>query len=198
MQRILKKKLNQRINLNLQIPAGQKRLLVSSDRYFFCNFIEVENYDCSNVVAIEESVPKGKDILIPPSIQKYMLFNHEAICICSEFVSLPKPKNQTVRAILSKYGNNEVQDPQSGLIEAFADSFDHFLPLRLLFSSELEQWKALTEKYPKKKASDIFGMEHFSRFLVKFPDFMKDSKTPDHIQRSLRNRINNLLEYGYY
>ncbi|CAG8513343.1 11822_t:CDS:2, partial [Acaulospora colombiana] len=58
------------------------------------------------------------------------------------------------------------------IINGIRQYFNEALPIYLLYRFERQQYVEMTEKYPKKFMSSIYGAEHLMRLVVKIPDLV--------------------------
>ncbi|CAG8666187.1 11136_t:CDS:2, partial [Cetraspora pellucida] len=70
--------------------------------------------------------------------------------------------------------------------------FNEALPICLLYRFERQQYVEMTEKYPKKEMSSIYGAEHLMRLVVKIPDLVHAVQMKEQKAESLEQIFNEL------
>ncbi|KAJ3052223.1 Esa1p-associated factor [Rhizophlyctis rosea] len=144
-------------------------------------------------------------IPIPHDLKELMVADWENITKNQQLVSLPR--DPTVDKILSDFRehmkgiiNKKVQkgtdstegphmeDTLNEVINGLTAYFDKALGRLLLYRFERNQYVDIKNKYPGKKMSEIYGIEHLTRLFVQLPRLLSRTKM-DH------DAINILKDY---
>ncbi|CAG8575042.1 9841_t:CDS:2 [Racocetra persica] len=73
--------------------------------------------------------------------------------------------------------------------------FNEALPIYLLYRFERQQYVEMTEKYPKKEMSSIYGAEHLMRLVVKIPELVHAVQMKEQKAESLEQIFNELASF---
>ncbi|KAF0381911.1 MRG-domain-containing protein [Gigaspora margarita] len=73
--------------------------------------------------------------------------------------------------------------------------FNEALPIYLLYRFERQQYVEMTEKYPRKEMSSIYGAEHLMRLVVKIPDLVHAVQMKEQKAESLEQIFNELAGF---
>ena len=107
------------------------------------------------------------------------------MCHFDEVIQLPKPGNQTVKAILSLVHGNFFA------LNILLPLFDKYCTKRLLYASEKEQLKKLEITVP----SECYGVEHLLRLITYLPNLFYDLEIPNVVQRNAYHETNKIIYF---
>merc|ERR1712098_501315 len=100
-------------------------------------------------------------------------------------------KQVTVQLILNEFRNRRIKHGHRPKLEShFAvtllEYFEHFTAERMLL------YRYESRLFEELRASDVYGLEHFLRLLVKLPEWLSDSKLTTAQTRYLENLLGDL------
>ncbi|CAN8067321.1 unnamed protein product [Agarophyton chilense] len=132
---------------------------------------------------------------IPPSLQRQLVDDWDAITRENRLVPLPRPL--TVQALLQKWvaGRRQSSDKAAREVaEGLQIYFDATLPMILLYHFERQQYRNHVEKSDK-PPSAIYGPEHLLRLLFKLPFILEDGPIEREKLESIAEKVNELAKY---
>ncbi|CAG8566873.1 2966_t:CDS:2, partial [Diversispora eburnea] len=92
---------------------------------------------------------------------------------------------------ISKTQETLIREQVAGVREYFTES----LPIYLLYRFERQQYVEMTEKYPKRPTSSIYGAEHLMRLVVKIPDLVHGVQMKEQKAEALEKLFNDLAKF---
>ncbi|RHZ88196.1 hypothetical protein Glove_26g208 [Diversispora epigaea] len=124
----------------------------------------------------------------------------------------PLPRPNTVDQILDEFCNFQIEElknsgrnhgriskTQETLIReqvaGVREYFNEVLPIYLLYRFERQQYVEMTEKYPKRPTSSIYGAEHLMRLVVKIPDLVHGVQMKEQKAEALEKLFNDLAKF---
>ena len=123
--------------------------------------------------------------------------NHEKI-INNDLITLPKKYKGSIYSILKNYKDIECKRDElaTDVLDYVTKIFNCTLPLVLLYTQERKQYKDIEKDQAKTKTLDkIYGIEHFSRLLIKLPDLLSFNKNEQNKMKLFYEEIQKLVRY---
>jgi len=115
-------------------------------------------------------------------------------------VSLPrKPDVSEILVSYQTQASSTMDSPQrSSLIEILSqikEYFDKALGTILLYRFERHQYSEILKTYPNKSLTEIYGVEHLLRLLVKFPQLLSGVVMQDEVLMTVKSTVGDILKY---
>lgn len=161
----------------------------------------IEADDDDDSLASDDENSNQAKLILPPTLQKHLLLDFEAIKQSKKLVTLPKPADKCVASILEEWkkGKGKKDKAQSvggaALTASVADGlrsyFDKLLPVLLLYPFEAPQHQPLANKTP----SNVYGVEHLLRLFSKLPELLAQTEISDVELKVLMGKFSECLKF---
>jgi len=134
-------------------------------------------------------------IEIPLPLRK-KLVDDWAFITCQKYL-LALPRNPTVANILDQYLASDHIKPNKfeEIIPGIRSYFDKVLGTLLLYRFERHQYSETLKKFNNVTISQIYGLEHLLRLLVKFPQILSSVDMEEEAAQTLKATLIDLTKF---